>query len=90
MLINFDLSNLLLTLIIGLAAGFVANYLFGKRNSSLLTNLLLGLGGAFIGGIILPWLGIWTWGIIGSFISATLGALLLLFVVRLFSKRSGV
>jgi uncharacterized membrane protein YeaQ/YmgE (transglycosylase-associated protein family) len=90
MLINVDLSNLLITLIIGLAAGFVANFLFGKRNFSLLTSLFLGLGGAFVGGIILPALGIRAWGLIGNFITATVGALLLLFVVSLFSKRSGV
>ena len=81
MLINFDLGNLIVTLLIGLAAGFVAIYLFGKRDSSLLTNLLLGLGGAIIGGFLLPFFGIFTWGIIGNFISATVGALLLLLSV---------
>lgn len=88
MLINVDLSNLLVALIIGLAAGFVANYLFGKRNSSLLTNLLLGLAGAFVGGIVLPALGIRAWGIVGNFITATAGALLLLLVIRMLSKRA--
>lgn len=87
MLINVDLNNLLITLIIGLVAGFVANYLFGKRDSSLLTNLLLGLGGAFIGGILLPAFGIRAWGIVGNFITATVGALVLLFIVRLLSRR---
>lgn len=90
MLINVDLNNLLITLIIGLAAGFLANFILGRRNSSLLTNLFLGLAGAFIGGVILPAVGIRAWGIVGNFITATVGALLLLLVVRLFNSRHAI
>jgi len=85
MYLNLDLGNLILFLIVGLAAGFVANALLGKRESSLLSNMLLGLAGAFVGGLVLPAIGFRFWGIAATFISATVGAVLILFLTRLIS-----
>ena len=82
----FDLNNFLVFLVIGLAAGFLANTLVGKRNSSLISNLLLGLAGAFIGGWILPGLGLRPWGIAGNFITSTVGAIIIVGAARLLSN----
>jgi uncharacterized membrane protein YeaQ/YmgE (transglycosylase-associated protein family) len=90
MLIHLDLGNLIIMLVIGLAAGFLANYVAGRRNSSLLTNLLLGLAGAFIGGWLLPNIGLRPWGVVGNFVTATVGALLLLLIVRLVNSRGAI
>ena len=82
----FDLNNILVFLVIGLAAGFVANSLAGKRNSSLVTNLILGLAGAFIGGWILPGIGLRPWGIVGNFLTATVGAVIIIVAARVLNS----
>jgi uncharacterized membrane protein YeaQ/YmgE (transglycosylase-associated protein family) len=90
MLINVNLGNLIIMLVIGLAAGFLANLIIGRRNSSILNSFLIGIAGAFIGGWLLPMIGLRPWGVIGNFVTATVGALLLLFVARLLSSRTSV
>ena len=61
-------------IVIGIAAGFVAEKVM-KRDHGLMTNLLVGVVGALLGG----WL--------GSFIVASIGAILLLFLLGLIKKR---
>lgn len=90
MLINLDLGNLIIMLVIGVAAGFLANLIMGRRNNSLLSSFLIGIAGAFLGGWLLPAIGLRPWGVVGNFVTATVGALLLLFVVNLLGKRARV
>lgn len=74
-------------IVIGIAAGFVAEKVM-KRDQGLLTNLLVGVVGALLGGFIannLLRLSFGGW--IGSFIVATLGAILLLFLLGLMKRR---
>ncbi|ODT57551.1 GlsB/YeaQ/YmgE family stress response membrane protein [Phenylobacterium sp.] len=74
-------------IVIGIAAGFVAEKVM-KRDHGLLTNLLVGVVGALLGGFIannLLHLNFAGW--IGSFIVATIGAILLLFLLGLMKKR---
>lgn len=74
-------------IIIGIIAGWLAEKLM-KRDHGLLTNLLVGVVGAFLGGFIARSLGIAIGdGFIGSLIIATLGAVLLLFVLGLIRRR---
>lgn len=73
-------------IIIGIIAGWLAEKLM-KRNHGLLTNLLVGVVGAFLGGFIARALGIGFGGFIGSLIIATLGAVLLLFLLGLIRRR---
>lgn len=68
-------------IIVGLVAGFLAEKIM-HRDHGLLTNLIVGLVGAFIGGGILQLLGIGgSNGWIFSILTATLGAVLLLFIL---------
>jgi uncharacterized membrane protein YeaQ/YmgE (transglycosylase-associated protein family) len=52
-----------------------------------LADIVIGLVGAVIGGWVFSRLGISAWGFIGSLAAATVGAVLLVAVARLFSGR---
>ena len=75
-------------ILIGILAGWIAEKIM-KRNHGLLTNLIVGVVGAFLGSFIATTLGIGTGsGVIPSLLVATAGAILLLFIVGLFRRRS--
>ena len=75
-------------IIIGIFAGWIAEKVM-KRNHGLLTNLIVGVVGAFLGSFIATTLGIGTGaGIIPSLLVATAGAILLLFIVGLIRRRT--
>lgn len=78
-------------IIIGLLAGWLAGKLTRGRGFGCLTNLLLGLIGAVIGGWLFTLVGIQAYGFIGSLAAATVGAVVLLAIAGLFAggKRSG-
>ena len=73
-------------LIIGILAGFLAGQIMKGKGFGLLGNLLIGIIGAFIGGHVFGLLGISFHGLLGSLLSATGGAVLLLFIVSLIKK----
>ena len=73
-------------LIIGILAGWIAEKVM-HRNHGLLTNLIVGVVGAFIGGFLASAIGFDNYGVIGSLITATIGAILLLFLLGLFNRR---
>ena len=81
-----DITALLIFLAIGAVAGWLAGTLMKGRGFGLLGNVAIGIIGAVIGGYIFSALGISAGGLIGSIITATAGALLLLFVVRAIKK----
>ena len=75
-------------ILIGILAGWIAEKVM-HRNHGLLTNLIVGVVGAFLGSFIATSLGIGTGAcVIPSLIVATAGAILLLFIVGLFRPRS--
>ena len=78
--------NLLWFLLIGLAAGWLASQLVKRRSSGLVEDLVIGVIGALIGGFVFGQLGVVTPGLIGSLICATVGAVILLFLLRLIRK----
>lgn len=73
-------------ILIGILAGWVAEKVM-KRNHGLLTNLAVGVVGALLGGFVAGLLGISFGGWIGSFVIATLGAIILLFLLGLLKRR---
>jgi uncharacterized membrane protein YeaQ/YmgE (transglycosylase-associated protein family) len=79
-------QSLLVFLIIGVVAGFLAGKIMKGGGFGLLGDLVLGVIGAFVGGWVFGMLGILPVGILGTLISATVGAILLLFLVRLVKK----
>jgi uncharacterized membrane protein YeaQ/YmgE (transglycosylase-associated protein family) len=75
-------------IVIGIVAGWLAEQIMG-RNHGLLTNLIVGIVGALIGGFLYNTLGgdaggNWIVGII----VATLGAIILLFLLGLVKRRA--
>jgi uncharacterized membrane protein YeaQ/YmgE (transglycosylase-associated protein family) len=78
--------SLLAAIIIGIAAGWIAEQVMGRRHG-LLTNLLVGIVGAFLGAFIASMLGIQFAGFWGSLIVSAVGAILLLAIVGMFRRR---
>ncbi len=69
-------------IVVGLLAGWLAHVVLGGRGG-ILGNIAVGLVGAIVGGAILPRIGVLiTTDFIGNLISATIGAVLFLFIWR--------
>ena len=71
--------------IIGLIAGWLAGKVSRGRGFGCIANILIGLVGAVLGGWIFTKLGILGGGMIYSIAAATLGAVILVAIARLFS-----
>ena len=79
-------QSLILFLVIGCLAGFLAGKIMKGSGFGLVGDLIVGVLDAFIGGWVFSLLGIAAGGIIGALITALVGALLLLYLVRLVKK----
>jgi uncharacterized membrane protein YeaQ/YmgE (transglycosylase-associated protein family) len=76
-------------ILIGILAGWIAEKVM-RRNHGLITNLVVGVVGAFLGSFIATQLGFSMGaGILPSLLTATAGAVLLLFLLGLFRRRTG-
>jgi uncharacterized membrane protein YeaQ/YmgE (transglycosylase-associated protein family) len=76
-------------LIIGLIAGAIAKLIMpGRDPGGIIITMLLGVAGAFLGGFLFRALGIGGGGFAGL-IGAVVGALILLALYRLFTRRRG-
>ncbi len=79
--------NFIFWIIIGGLAGWLAGIIM-KDSSGLIMNVIIGIVGAFIGGWLFGVLGISPQaGFAGSLITATVGAVVLLFGLRLIKNR---
>jgi len=78
--------DLLWFLLIGLIAGWLAGKIMKGSGYGLVGDLVLGIIGAMIGGHLFAWFGILTYGFIADVIVATVGAVLLVLVVRLIKR----
>jgi uncharacterized membrane protein YeaQ/YmgE (transglycosylase-associated protein family) len=72
--------------VIGILAGWIAEKVM-HRNHGILTNLIVGVVGAFLGAFIAGRLGIDYGGFIGTLLVAVVGAVLLLFLWGLVASR---
>lgn len=77
--------GLLAWIVIGLLAGWIAGTVTRGRGFGCIVNIVLGLVGAVIGGWIFSRLGIVTWSFLGSLAAATVGAVVLVAIARLFA-----
>lgn len=81
-----ELQALIIFLFIGAVAGWLAGTLMKGGGFGLLGNIVVGILGAIVGGWVFGAMGITYGGILGSIIAATIGALILLFIVGLIKK----
>ena len=76
-------------LFIGLLAGWIAEKVM-NRNHGLLTNLIVGVIGAYLGAFLFSLLGLGAGGFLGSLIVAIIGAILLLWIYgMIMGRRTG-
>lgn len=66
-------------LVIGFLAGWIAERTM-NRDHGVLTNVLVGIAGSFVGGALANLVGIVFYGFLGSLLVATVGAIVLLWV----------
>jgi uncharacterized membrane protein YeaQ/YmgE (transglycosylase-associated protein family) len=77
-------ESLLVILFVGLVAGWLAGQIVQGTGFGLIGDLIIGVLGAFFGSWLLPQLGIHLGtGLISAIVNATIGAVLLLLIVRL-------
>ena len=81
-----DIQTLLIILAIGAVAGWLAGVIMKGGGFGLLGDIVIGIIGAFIDGFLFSLLGISAGGLIGQIITATVGAVVLIFVLRLIKK----
>ncbi len=72
-------------ILIGLISGWLAGKVTRGRGFGLIADLFLGLIGAVIGGWVFGRLGVASYGFIGGLAAATVGAVILVALARLFS-----
>ena len=82
-----NVESLVIFLLIGAIAGWLAGQVVRGFGFGLLGNILVGVAGAFLGGYLFPRFGLnIATPYLGSIVSAFLGALILLFVIRLLKR----
>ncbi len=82
------LESLLIFLLIGAIAGWLAGLIIKGFGFGLIGNMVVGIIGAFIAGFVLPKVGIDIGsGILAAIIHATIGAVVFLFIIKLIKSR---
>ena len=78
--------GLILWLIIGGLAGWIADNVMRGGGFSIFGNIGVGIVGAVLGGLLFRLIGLASTGIIGSLVTATVGAVVLLWIVAKLRK----
>ena len=77
-----ELVTVLYMLLIGLLAGWLASVIMKRSRRGLLTYLIIGVIGSLLGGFIFRLLGLAAYSLVGQFVTATVGAILLILLLR--------
>lgn len=77
-----DITGIVVFVIIGGIAGWLAGQIMKGRGFGIPVNIAIGVIGAFIGGFLLGIVGFSATHLLGQIISATIGAVVLLYLVR--------
>jgi uncharacterized membrane protein YeaQ/YmgE (transglycosylase-associated protein family) len=82
--------DILMWLIVGLVAGVLASLVMGGTGYGLIGDIVIGIAGAFIGGWLFARLGVTApfGGMAGVIFTAFIGAVVLLFLLRLIRQAS--
>ncbi|MCW5849888.1 MAG: GlsB/YeaQ/YmgE family stress response membrane protein [Anaerolineae bacterium] len=83
------LGNLIWWIVLGGLAGWIASMIMGtNRQQGLLMDIVVGIVGAIIGGYLVSLVGLGTGGFIWSLLVAVLGAVILLWIMRMVRGRA--
>jgi uncharacterized membrane protein YeaQ/YmgE (transglycosylase-associated protein family) len=82
LILGGTIMYLLWEIIIGILAGFLAGQIVKGSGMGILIDLLVGIVGSIIGGWIFGLLGLASYGLIGQLVMATVGAIVLLLIVK--------
>ncbi|HEU4569917.1 MAG TPA: GlsB/YeaQ/YmgE family stress response membrane protein [Gemmatimonadales bacterium] len=80
------MTNLLWTLLIGGAAGWLAGKLTNGKGYGLFANIVLGIVGGVLGGWLFGLIGLAAYGLVGRIVMATVGACLLVWIAKKIAK----
>jgi uncharacterized membrane protein YeaQ/YmgE (transglycosylase-associated protein family) len=81
------LESLLIFLLIGAIAGWLAGVIVKGFGFGLVGNIVVGIVGAFIAGLLFPAIGLgFGGGILAAIVHATLGAVILLILIRVLKR----
>ena len=81
-------QSILVIIVVGLVAGWLAGQIVRGGGMGLVADLAVGIVGAFIGSWVLPKVGIMLGaGLLASIVNATIGAIILLLIIRLIQGR---
>jgi uncharacterized membrane protein YeaQ/YmgE (transglycosylase-associated protein family) len=84
---NMDVESIVIWLIIGAVAGWLAGLIVKGGGFGLIGDIIVGIIGAVIAGWLLPRLGIVIGGgVVAAIINAVIGAVILLFILRLIKR----
>ncbi len=88
LLVTFPIfpMELLWFILIGILAGWIASVLMHGHGHGVVMDFLLGIVGAVIGGFVLRFLNITTYGTLGSLAMAVIGAMILLALANLLRR----
>ncbi|MCK6561628.1 GlsB/YeaQ/YmgE family stress response membrane protein [candidate division KSB1 bacterium] len=79
---------MLYTILIGLVVGAIAKFIMpGKDPGGIIVTILLGIGGSVLATYLGQWLKIYAEGQTAQFVGSVVGAILILFVYRLLTKK---
>ena len=84
-----DIAGIVVALIIGAIAGWLAGVIVEGGGFGLLGNILVGIVGAFVAAWLFPRLGLGLTlggGIVGAIVTSTLGAVVLLLIINLLQR----
>ena len=82
-----DPISLLIWLAVGAIAGWLAGQIMKGGGYGLVGDIVVGIVGAALAGVLLPMLGVYIGGgLLGAIINAVIGACLLIFIVRLIKR----
>jgi uncharacterized membrane protein YeaQ/YmgE (transglycosylase-associated protein family) len=79
-------ESLVIFLLIGAVAGWLAGVVVKGGGFGLVGDIVVGILGAFVAGLLLPRLGLGLTGIGGAIVYAAIGAIILLLVIRLIKR----
>ena len=81
------MDSVVYLLLIGLCAGWLAGQITKGGSFGLVNNLIVGVVGAILGGVLFRLIGLKAYGLVGQLVTATVGALVLLFLLKKLAKK---